>query len=135
MLRGPADQGREEEEQHPTRVDPPDARSLGLWDNDHQWPRDTRSLGTRAVTKTGDWETGGAWWGGIASFLTWNIGPLGWAKSVDYLLALLKSRPTVLTLQDARLSKKGIKGGTGMGARERKQIPPVHGRKVRAENG
>ena len=69
-----------------------------------------RGAGGREVQRKDGWELGGPWWGGIAGFHTWNIGPLGWQKSTDDLLRLLQSRPTVLTLQDVRLGPKGIKG-------------------------
>ena len=85
----------------------------GLWGNNRQWLRDLRSMGHRPVTTEGTWELGGPWWGGISGFITWNIGPLGWARSEDDVLALMQSRPTVVTLQDARMSKRGVKGVRG----------------------
>jgi len=80
------------------------------WTEDEGWTQDSRRLGSTPVTIRGDWEMGGAWWGGISGYVTWNVGPLGWDKSTDDLLRILLTHPTVVTLQDVRVGRGGIKG-------------------------
>jgi len=86
-----------------------EAKWIDAWEQSEPWTHDTRRLGSRPVTIHGDWEMGGAWWGGISGYVTWNVGPLGWEKSTEDLLQILLTNPTVVTLQDVRVGKKGIK--------------------------
>jgi len=84
----------------------------GRREPEDRWVRDRRRPGS-TVIREGNWELGGEWWGGIAGYVTWNIGPLGWYRSTDDLLHLLESRPTAVTLQDIRMSPSGLKGVKG----------------------
>ena len=112
--------GREEDEalQHAVPEEIEEVPQLpelwqGMWGPEPQWPREEREQGNRGVIQHGDWELGGPWWGSMASYVTWNVGPLGWFKSTDDLFRILQTRPTVVTLQDVRMGRKGLKSIRG----------------------